>query len=184
MDGDQKRGIPLKPSFPDIVLSGLNELRMRGELCDVTLVAGTAKIRAHKVVLASCSPYFNAMFTGNLAERNQSEIEFPELDPLALKSLIEFAYTGKTYISQGNVQNLLPAANLLQLCKVKEDCCRYLSSQLDPSNSIGIARFAELHACHELAEKAEAYILQNFEDVCKYEEFLQFSENQVNRIIN
>lgn len=41
----------------------MNRMRQRGLLCDIVLHVGTKEIKAHKVVLASCSPYFHAMFT-------------------------------------------------------------------------------------------------------------------------
>lgn len=41
-------------------------LRMSGLLSDITLVADGVEIQAHKMILASCSPYFYAMFTGKL----------------------------------------------------------------------------------------------------------------------
>lgn len=45
-------------------LSNLSNLRQHEEFCDMTLVVGNTSITTHKVVLASCSPYFRAMFTG------------------------------------------------------------------------------------------------------------------------
>lgn len=41
----------------------MSRMRQRGLLCDIVLHAAAKEIRAHKVVLASCSPYFHAMFT-------------------------------------------------------------------------------------------------------------------------
>lgn len=41
----------------------MSRMRQRGLLCDVVLRVAATEIRAHKVVLASCSPYFHAMFT-------------------------------------------------------------------------------------------------------------------------
>ncbi|KAL8198379.1 UNVERIFIED_CONTAM: Kelch-like protein 17 [Gekko kuhli] len=41
----------------------MNRMRQRGLLCDIVLHVATKEIKAHKVVLASCSPYFHAMFT-------------------------------------------------------------------------------------------------------------------------
>ena len=45
-------------------LSMLDSLRTNEELCDVVLLVGNLRLLAHKVVLASCSAYFKAMFTG------------------------------------------------------------------------------------------------------------------------
>lgn len=41
-------------------------------------------------------------------------------------------------------------------------CCDFLERQLDPSNAIGIAHFAEQHACMELSKKANQYIERRF----------------------
>ena len=47
-------------------LSNLCILRQHEEFCDIVLVVGNTSITTHKVVLASCSPYFRAMFTGTI----------------------------------------------------------------------------------------------------------------------
>ena len=40
-------------------------------LCDVVLMVGTHQVPAHRVVLAGCSSYFCAMFTGPMSESKQ-----------------------------------------------------------------------------------------------------------------
>ncbi len=47
------------------ILQGLNRQRMEGVLCDVTIVVEEYEFPCHRNVLAACSPYFMAMFTGN-----------------------------------------------------------------------------------------------------------------------
>lgn len=56
------------------VLSRLNDLREREELCDVTIVVEGRAIKAHRAVLAASSQYFNAMFTAKMSERNQATV--------------------------------------------------------------------------------------------------------------
>lgn len=55
------------------------------------------------------------------------------------------------------LQVLLPAASLLQLMDVRKNCCDFLQSQLHPTNCLGIRAFADVHACTELLQQANAY---------------------------
>ncbi|NWY70750.1 KLH28 protein, partial [Erithacus rubecula] len=174
----------LAPLHSEQLLQGLNVLRQQRELCDVVLRAGEAEVHAHKVVLASVSPYFKAMFTGSLSEKENAEVEFQCVEEAALQAIVEYAYTGTVLISQDTVEALLPAANLLQVRLVVQECCAFLESQLDPGNCIGIWRFAETYGCRELCLAASKFICQNFEDVCQTEEFLELRHSELDEIVS
>ncbi|XP_055386217.1 ring canal kelch protein-like isoform X5 [Condylostylus longicornis] len=160
----------------------MNEMRKQNLLCDVTLIADGMEISAHKMVLASCSPYFYAMFTG-FEESRQDRITLQGVDYHALELLIEYVYTSVVEVNEDNVQVLLTAANLLQLTDVREACCDYLQTQLDASNALGIREFADIHGCIDLFNYADTYIEQHFSDVIMYEEFLNLNHEQVVSLI-
>ncbi|XP_026681069.1 kelch-like protein 17 isoform X2 [Diaphorina citri] len=117
-------------------------VHLNGQLCDVTLRCGMDTIHAHRVVLASTSPYFHAMFNDDMVEKGQTEIGFQDIDAMALRHLVDFSYTGEIMITEENVQVLLPASSLLQISSVREACCKFLMRQLHPSNCLGIRSFA------------------------------------------
>lgn len=50
------------------VFSKFERLRGQGELCDIAIRVGGRLFPAHKLVLVSSSPYFEAMFLSGLAE--------------------------------------------------------------------------------------------------------------------
>ena len=157
----------------------LNLIRKRQELCDVALQVGSRKIFAHKVILAACSPYFRAMFTGELAESRQREVTICDIDESAMEILIDFCYTSHIVVEESNVQTLLPAACLLQLAEIQDVCCEFLKRQLDPSNCLGIRAFADTHACRDLLSIANKFTQHNFQDVVEHEEFLLLPLSQL-----
>ncbi len=67
------------------------------------------------MILAACSPYFRAMFTGELAESRQSDVTIRDVDEAAMETLIDFCYNSYIVVEESNVQSLLPAACLLQV---------------------------------------------------------------------
>ncbi|XP_062413567.1 kelch-like protein 20 isoform X2 [Pungitius pungitius] len=169
---------------PRQTLEVINLLRKHRELCDVVLVVGAKKIYAHRVILSACSPYFRAMFTGELAESRQTEVVIRDIDERAMELLIDFAYTSQVTVEEGNVQTLLPAACLLQLAEIQEACCEFLKRQLDPSNCLGIRAFADTHACRELLRIADKFTQHNFQEVMESEEFMLLPSSQLIDIIS
>ncbi|RMB90081.1 hypothetical protein DUI87_33536 [Hirundo rustica rustica] len=99
----------------------MNELRLQGHLCDVTLRvrrdgrdAAPAELRAHRVVLAAASPVFRAMFTAGLRERGQAEVPIEGVHPRAMERLVEFAYTAAVAVGERCVLPLLHGPSCLQ----------------------------------------------------------------------
>ena len=169
---------------PKEAFETMNHLRQQNKLCDVTLRAGSETFQCHKLVLAAASPYFKAMFcTSGMKECEMCDIPLQGIKPSILAILIEFAYTSELHVSEMNVCSLLPAATMFQMTHVIEACCTFLEHQLDPSNCIGIADFAQAHGCSDLYTKAKLYVYQNFPSVSQHEEFLQLSPTQLMQVV-
>lgn len=125
------------------------------------------------------SHYFRAMFYSNFREADQKEIHLRDMDAAALKSLLEYTYKGSTEIGPDNVESLLAVACNLQFTQVQKECCDYLEKQLDPCNCIGIAKLANLHACHQLAEKARSFACRQFLLLTNEEEILNLTATEM-----
>lgn len=86
-----------------------------------------------------------------------------------MERLIEFAYTASISVGEKCVIHVMNGAVMYQIDSVVKACCDFLVQQLDPSNAIGIASFAEHIGCTELHQKAREYIYMNFSQVRRAE---------------
>ncbi|KAL0830632.1 hypothetical protein ABMA28_002774 [Loxostege sticticalis] len=163
----------------EITLKNIFQYFQSQKLCDVALIAGGCRIPAHKVMLASCSEYFAAMFTGSLREAQLTEITLERVDSQALQALVRYCYTGTIELREETVEVLLSTASLLQLNTVTDACCAFLKKQLDPCNCLGIALFAEQQSCMNLHKSALEYTYQHFMQVVKHQEFLSLQTDQL-----
>ncbi|ESO11571.1 hypothetical protein HELRODRAFT_96746 [Helobdella robusta] len=144
----------------------------RRQLCDVVLITTSGRrVPAHRLVLAAASDYFAAMFTSDLLEADLEEVVIKEVEPDALVACVRYIYTGQLDLREDTVESILSASCLLQLPEASIVCSRFLSKQLHPSNCIGIRQFADLQGCCRLYDEANAYVLENFMEVTKHQEF-------------
>ena len=104
----------------EILLSKCAHFRNEGQFIDVRLKVREDIFPAHRIVLASNSDYFHAMFTTGMKESNQEVIELKDenISPDALKTVIDSIYTGDLRVNTENVFEVLAAADHLQVISV------------------------------------------------------------------
>lgn len=122
------------------VLNNLSQLRQGTRFCDVEIVAGNKVFKAHRAVLAASSPYFHAMFAGGLCERDQRSVQLHSISSNVFDGLLGFIYSGQIGISEGNVQEIMVAADMLELSDVVMSCSEFLLKEMRPFNVVGIYR--------------------------------------------
>jgi len=156
------------------ILQKVDSLRQHGSLgfCDVVLKLEGHEFQAHKVILASCSDYFHAMFNGNMKESNEKVIQINGVDVDIMKLVLNFIYTGSIPLSYDNVEYVLQAANLMLIKSLKDVCCRFLGTLLNVNNCLGMQKFAESYSCEELLESCTDFICDNFGYITESDEFL------------
>ncbi|XP_055379118.1 kelch-like protein 26 [Condylostylus longicornis] len=161
-------------SHANSILSGLNELRLYEKLLDVTLIAEDAEFKVHRAVMAACSDYFRAMFTDAMKEANQAEICLKGVTARGIECLINYAYTSKLKLDRNNVQDILSAANHVQMNAVIGACANFLESQIDLENCVDIATIAEIYSLEKLKQKTYKYICSRLKTFSK--------TNEINRL--
>nr|XP_058898808.1 actin-binding protein IPP isoform X2 [Kogia breviceps] len=166
-----------------LILAQMNKMRNGQHFCDVQLQVGKETFKVHRLVLAASSPYFAALFTGGMKESSKDVVQILGIEAGIFQILLDFIYTGIVNIGVNNVQELIVAADMLQLTEVVNLCCEFLKGQIDPLNCIGIFQFSEQIACHDLLEFTENYIHVHFLEVHNGEEFLALTKDQLIKIL-
>ncbi|CAL8135367.1 unnamed protein product [Orchesella dallaii] len=172
------------PSHTGVLLCGLNSLRTKSLLVDVTLVAGGQAFEAHRVVLASCSDYFRAMFTTEVRESRQKEIKLEGVSAKGMHFLLDYAYTSRLALNLSNIQDVLSAASHVQVTTVVEACSGYLEAQLDLENCVDIVTLAETYSLHELKKRVYRFICSNLMKFSHTTDFQRLSEGQLVYILS
>ncbi|XP_061588919.1 actin-binding protein IPP isoform X2 [Cololabis saira] len=169
--------------YARLILAQINKLRLRSDFCDVGLKVGGQVFRVHRLVLAASSPYFSALFSGGMREAEKEEIQIIGVGTEIFEILLDFIYTGTISVTVENVQEIMIAADMLQLNEVVSICGEFLKDHMDPLNCVGIFQFLEQIGCLHMLEFAENYIYVHFLEVCVTDEFRGLSKDQIVRLL-
>ncbi|XP_050708671.1 protein abrupt-like isoform X7 [Eriocheir sinensis] len=100
-------------NFHSNIATSFEHLRDHEDFVDVTLACEGRSLKAHKVVLSACSPYFR-----NLLKQNPCQHPIIILRDVAyvdMSALLSFVYQGEVYVSQDRLTTFLRTAELLHI---------------------------------------------------------------------
>ncbi|XP_055704483.1 modifier of mdg4-like isoform X15 [Phlebotomus papatasi] len=101
-------------NFNTNLSAGFHESLVNGDLVDVTLAAEGQLVKAHRLVLSVCSPYFRKMFT-NMPANQHAFVFLKDVTHSALKELIQFMYCGEVNVKQEALPAFISTAEALQI---------------------------------------------------------------------
>jgi len=160
----QSNCTPVK--VPECRLSeDLGALWDRQAFSDVTLCVDGREFHAHKALLAARSPVFNAMFEHEMEERNSGRVEIKDIDHEVLREMLRFIYTGKAPNLDKMAADLLAAADMYALERLKVMCEEALCSSLTIDSSSEVLVLADMHSADQLKTHAIDFINSHATDV-------------------
>ncbi|XP_029440899.1 zinc finger and BTB domain-containing protein 22 [Rhinatrema bivittatum] len=111
------------PEMTSALLENLNQQRIEGKLCDISIHVQGQVFKAHRAVLAASSPYFH----DQVLLKNMNSIVLPNvMDPVAFETVLSSAYTGKLSMVTDEIVNYLTVGSVLQMWHIVDKCSELL----------------------------------------------------------
>ena len=162
-----------KTFHQDQLSKDMGQLFSNKMFADVKITCGDKTFQCHKSILASRSPVFNAMFVSNMTENDTGCVRIENMLPEVLDQLLNYIYTGIATSLDTLVKEVLAAAHLYQVEKLKQLCEEKLSSNIDVENCIDLLVLSDLHQASILKDKSLKFLSRNIEDVNNWKETLK-----------
>ncbi|NXW81317.1 NACC1 protein, partial [Hirundo rustica] len=118
------------PNFGNSILECLNEQRLQGLFCDVSVVVKGHAFKAHRAVLAASSSYFRDLFHSS----KSAVVELPAaVQPQSFQQILSFCYTGRLSMNVGDQFLLMYTAGFLQIQEIMEKGTEFFLKVSSPS---------------------------------------------------
>lgn len=122
------------PTHPCTLLQRANQMRLTGTLCDVIITVDGQEFPAHRTVLACTSKMFEILF-----HRSSLRYALDFLSPKTFQQILEYAYTASLQATAEDLDDLLYAAEILEIEYLEEQCLKVLETiQAEESEEVAV----------------------------------------------
>ncbi|XP_049949999.1 myoneurin-like [Schistocerca serialis cubense] len=143
----------------------LYEFYNRHSLADVTISCKDGTLKAHKIILSACSPYFETVFQENPCEH--PVVILKEISCYEMQILLQLMYRGSTDVPEEDISDIIQTANELKVKgfvqaavkNVTEDTDRLENdSGMDQHNS---STMLPTNDDHEYQDESDLHVLKD-----------------------
>lgn len=170
---------------------------------DVILLVGNMEIFANRIQLSEISDYFRGMFSrkffhyhfhsfsivfffkilDDLIEKNSLYINLSMVDPVSLKSCLQFFQIGHIKIDLINFSRILFTADYLQMPLILNKCAEFISKKINRYNWFHIMKIINKYP-YKLQSIVQDFFRNNFEQLSYDRNFLLLSFEELTNIVS
>ncbi|XP_071941388.1 uncharacterized protein [Antedon mediterranea] len=153
-------------NFKQVVSNGIASIWKENLLTDVVIrTRDGEEFPCHRLLLASTSCYFRAMFISDYQESLNGVVNFYTIDSDSLRTVLNFLYTGSLTISNETIFKLLETADFLQIQSIIDLCVSELKKHISKETCVPLLMFSlRSNSFSDLKEFALKTLLNNFKD--------------------
>eukprot|EP01027_Heterolobosea_sp_BB2_P007913 GEZU01011757.1.p1 GENE.GEZU01011757.1~~GEZU01011757.1.p1 ORF type:complete len:310 (+),score=69.50 GEZU01011757.1:76-1005(+) len=137
------------------------------------------RMPAHRCILSARCEKFRAMFSAQMRESREFEVEINNTTPGAFAAMLQYIYADDISPTTSLTTDTMTAIELLVLSeeymipRLKFKCEEAIKEQINVENVAYICCEAERYQAHNLKEYCFDFILANFEEVSASKKFLE-----------
>ncbi|DBA72900.1 TPA: Galactose oxidase, central domain [Trebouxia sp. C0005] len=128
---------------------------------DIVVMAGEAKIHAHKIILSAQSTFFKGMFQTGTKESTAQEVEMGEIEGPTLTALISFMYGRLGAIPTDILIPLFTAADAHQVDKLGWLCMQQMIAAMSKKTVLEVIKVADAVTDTELMDICMKFLLES-----------------------
>ena len=114
-------------TFTDHLKELLRQMKTDETFADVTLVSDDGReVRAHKVVLAACSPIIKELLT----KKNTNIVDLKCIAMEDINSILQFIYLGEVAICEGRMEEFFYVAQKLKIKELSKEAEMQFESKI------------------------------------------------------
>uniref|UniRef100_T1JAU2 Kelch-like protein diablo n=1 Tax=Strigamia maritima TaxID=126957 RepID=T1JAU2_STRMM len=167
--------------------SAMNNLRWEGHLVDVSVVCGPRTLPAHRLVLASSSPFFENLLIEDSKKGPNTTLDLEDVDADTMETLLDYMYKGQARpanVDTDHMINLMTTGHLLQIYVAGRYFCESLLHMRPCRNLALLWDWAEEFDSLEVEQTLIDYMVKNIHMVWKYRDFGSLSLDRLTTVLS